>query len=49
MKTKSDPVKIIANGKEIAEISFTGILVKKCEKCGRVHKEKELCEKDVQC
>jgi len=46
-RVTSDPVKIIADGKEM-EFSFTGVLVDRCEKCGRVHKEKELCEKDVQ-
>jgi len=48
MRIKSDPIKIIVDGKEVSEISFTGILVDRCKKCGKVHKEKELCEKDVQ-
>jgi len=48
LKIKSDPIKIIVDGKEISEISFTGVLVDRCKKCGRVHKQKELCKKDVQ-
>ena len=45
-KVSSDPIKIKIDEKDAGEISLVGELIGKCEKCGKVHKEMELCEKE---